>query len=372
MPQAKSLDDVVSRLFTTRNFTLSTGPVLPELTLAYETYGRLDSDGGNAVLLTHGYSSNHHMAGRYAKGGAPKGLEDSNLGQWDKLVGPGKPIDTTKLFVVSSNMLGSAYGSTSPRSLDPATGKPFGPDFPRYIVADIVAAQKALLDHLGVKHLIAVAGPSYGGFQAFQWAVSYPDFMHGIVPVVTAPWSGTTLASTEQLIEKFSADPNWNGGHYYDRGGIGQAMTAIRVATLKGYGLEAQLRPAHPDPVALEAAVLAAAEPWVNAYDGHSMVVLRRALEGFDTRPHFHKIKARVLFVISNTDKLFPPSIVPGVMAHFATARIDARYFEIDTELGHLASGPEGDQWGPALREFISELASAAGSERLPPAGEPV
>lgn len=354
---AQSLDGIRSQLFKTSDFRLSTGDVLPELVLAYETYGRLAPDGRNAVLITHGFTSSHHAAGRYATGGAPKGLSIDDLGSWDKLIGPGKPVDTDKLFVVSSNMLGSSYGSTSPSSHNPKTGKPYGPDFPRIIVADIVNAQKALLDGLGVKHLVAVAGPSYGGYQAFEWAVSFPDFMDGIVAVVTSPVSTSKPAATQQLVDRLAKDPNWNGGHYYDRGGIPTVMTEIRVATLKNYGIEAQLRDKHAIPSDLDAAIVKTAQPWVEAFDGNSMVVLRRALEGFDTTKNFGKIKAQVLYVISRTDKLFPPSIAPDVMARLKAAGVNARYFEIDTELGHLASGPEGDQWGPALRSFMSELA---------------
>ncbi len=356
MTNAQSLDGVESRLFTTRDFRLSSGTILPELTLAYETYGTLAADGRNAVLVTHGFTSSHHAAGRYCKGGAPAGLKDDDAGTWDGLIGPERPIDTNRLFVVSSNMLGSSYGSTSPKSTNPATGKPYGPEFPRIAVADIVTAQKALLDHLRVKHLVAVAGPSYGGYQAFQWAVSYPEFMHGIVPVVTSPISTTTAADTQALINRLATDPNWNGGWYYDAGGIRAAMMAIRVATLKTYGLAEQLQQRRPAPEDIEAAIVGAARPWAEAFDGNSMVVLRRALEGFDVTPEFNRVKSRVLYVICRTDKLFPPSIVPGVMTRMKAAGIDARYFEIDSELGHLASGPEADKWGPSLARFMAEL----------------
>ena len=356
--QPRSLENVESRLFTTRDFKLESGSVLPELTLAYETYGTLGPDGRNAVLITHGYTSSHHAAGTYSATGAPRGLKPTDVGSWDKLIGPSKPIDTDKLFVVSSNMLGSSYGSTSPRSIDPRTGKPYGPDFPRYTVADIVHAQKALLDHLGVKSLLAVAGSSYGGFQAFQWAVSYPTFMKGIVPGVTAPSSAGGPAATQKLVEQLATDPNWNGGRYYDNGGVAGVMTKIRVATLKTYGAEASLAAKFPDAAQREAEIVKMAEPWVQAFDANSMVVLRQALETFDTTPKFSAIKARVLYVISRTDKLFPPAIAPGVMASLKAAGVDARYFEIDSELGHLASGPEGDKWGPALRQFMVELMS--------------
>src|SRR4051794_17078626 len=166
---------VEDRLFTIRDFPLANGEVMPEATIAYETYGRLAPHGRNAVLVTHGFTGSHHAAGRNpANGNQP--------GSWDGLIGPGKPIDTDRLFVVASNMLGSSYGSTNAASIDPATGRPYGPDFPAITIADIVAAQRQLLQSLGVEHLVAVAGPSYGGYQSFQWAVAYPDFIDAIVP----------------------------------------------------------------------------------------------------------------------------------------------------------------------------------------------
>src|SRR5207244_3854985 len=174
------LDNVVKRTFTAYGFKLDSGRGLPEMSLAYETYGRLAPDGRNAILVTHGFTSSQHAAGKYSP-------SDPTAGSWNGLIGPGKAIDTDRYFVVSSNMLGSSYGSTAPRSADPATGKPYGPDFPIITLRDIVTAQKAMLDSLGVRHLVAVAGPSFGGYQAFQWAVTFPDHMSGIVPVVTAP-----------------------------------------------------------------------------------------------------------------------------------------------------------------------------------------
>lgn len=343
-------------MFRATDFKLQNGAVLPTLEIAYETYGKLAPDGRNGVLITHGYTSSHHAAGRYGQGGAPTGQSAGDLGWWDKLIGPGKAIDTNRFFVVSSNMIGSSYGSTSPKSIDPATGKPYGPTFPRIAVVDIVNAQKLLLDSLGVKHLAAVAGPSYGGYQAFQWAVTFPDFLTGVVPVVTAPFSTTTPEASDKLVAQLAGDPNWNGGWYYDKGGIGTVLTRMRVATLKLYGIEAQLTARFPDPAAREAEIVKAAQPWVRAFDGHSLVVLRRALEGYDTRAQFPTIKAKILYVISRTDKLFPPKIVPDVMSALKAAGADARYVEIDSELGHLASGLDADKWSPALAAFMGEV----------------
>ena len=180
MVTTESMESVVKRTFTTCGFRLQSGKTLPEMTLAFETYGRLAPDGGNAILITHGGTSTQHAAGKYSP-------TDREPGWWDGLIGPGKAIDTNKYFVVSSNVLGSSYGSTAPASINPATGKRYGPDFPEISMHDIVTAQRTLLRGLGVHQLVAVVGPSYGGYQAFQWAVSYPDDMSGIAAVITAP-----------------------------------------------------------------------------------------------------------------------------------------------------------------------------------------
>jgi len=347
-----ALDKVERRSFTTKSFRLENGTVMPEITLAYETYGTLAADGRNAVLLTHGYTSSQHMAGRYAGAGPEGGAE----GSWDGLVGPGKAIDTDRLFVVSSNMLGSSYGSTSPAHKNPATGKPYGPDFPEITLGDIVNAQKALLDSLGVKHLVAVAGPSFGGYQVFQWGVAYPDFMDGLVSVVSAPKGSGGEASVTALIDTLAKDPNWNGGWYYENGGIGAALTAMRVATLKRYGIDDQLAAKFPDTAAREAEIVRRATPWARAFDGNSLVVLRRASVRFDAEKDFAKVKAKVLYVLSRTDKVFPPSIAPGVMAKLKAAGITADYFEIDSDFGHSASGLDAAKWAPRLRTFMADL----------------
>jgi homoserine O-acetyltransferase/O-succinyltransferase len=346
---------VEDRLFTIRDFSLTHGETLPEATIAYETYGRLARDGRNAVLLTHGFTSSHHQAGRNpANGGNP--------GSWDGLVGPGKAIDTNQVFVVASNMLGSSFGSTNAASINPKTGQPYGPDFPNIAIRDIVAAQKALLDSLGVKHLVAIAGPSYGGYQAFQWAVAYPGFMDAIVPVNTAPWA--SVNTDKQLAEvtaRFATDPEWNGGRYYHTGGCKAVLSEIRLETLKRYGNDEVLKPRFPDPVERAAAMRRNAADWAAKWDANSLIILRRALLGFDSRPEFSKVKAKVLYVLCRTDALFPPKIAPGVMQALEEAGVEARYFELDSNLGHSSSGPEHAKWSPALREFLAPLYARIG-----------
>jgi homoserine O-acetyltransferase/O-succinyltransferase len=344
-----ALVGVEKRMFTTKNFTLENGQSLPELSLAYETYGRLAPDGRNAILITHGFTSNHHAAGKYA-------VTDAQPGFWDGLIGPGKTIDTGRYFVVSSNMLGSSYGSTAPRSTNPATGKPYGPDFPAITLRDIVTAQKAMLDALGVRHLVAVAGPSFGGYQAFQWAVTFPDHMRGVVPVVSAPRGSGGEQAVQSLIAQLARDPNWNGGRYYEGAGMQATLAAMRYETLARYGYNEALAESFPDVTARQAEMRRLAETWARQFDANSLVALRRAAVRFDAGRDLGKIRAKVLYVLSRTDKLFPPSIAPGVMASLAAAGVDARYVEIDTEFGHSASGREWAKWAPALRDFLAGL----------------
>jgi homoserine O-acetyltransferase len=349
-PETRDIGTVEDRFFTIRDFPLANGTVMPEATIAYETYGRLAPNAHNAVLFTHGFTGSHHAAGRNPGNG-------NQPGAWDGLIGPGKAIDTDRLFVVASNMLGSSYGSTNAASINPATGEPYGPDFPAITLRDIVAAQKRLLDSLGVRHLVAVAGPSYGGYQAFQWAVAYPDFMDAIVAVNTAPWaSANTDKQLAEMRARLATDPDWHGGRYYGKGGAKRVLTEIRVETLKRYGIEANLAPRYPDPAEREAAIRETAANWAGKWDANSLLILRRALLGFDARPDFAKIKARVLYVLCRTDALFPPKIAPAVMQALAAAGVAARYFELDSDLGHSSAGPEYAKWSPVLREFLAPL----------------
>lgn len=333
--------------FSTRNFRLQSGEVLPELKLTYETYGTLAPSGRNAILATHGYTSSQHAAGLDANGEA---------GWWDELIGPGKAIDTNKYFVVSSNMLGSSYGSTAPASICPKTGKPYGPDFPDYTLVDIVTAQRAMLDALGVKRLVAVAGLSFGGYQAFQWGVTFPDAMAGIVPVVTAPNATDGDRMVADLRARFAEAPGWNGGHHYGNAEMLGFMTELRVATLKRYGIEAELAARYPDPAKREAVIHQLAEPWAKVFDPNSLIALAQARSHYNAEKDFAKIRAKVLYVLSRIDKLFPPSIAPGAMAKLRAAGVDATYFEIDSDKGHLASGADWQKWDRVLRDFLKRL----------------
>jgi len=256
--------------------------------------------------------------------------------------------------VVSTNMLGSSFGSTAPRSPNPATGRAYGPDFPPITLLDIVTAQRRLLDSIGVRGLIAVVGPSYGGFQALTWGAAFPDFVRDLVPVVTGPRApGSDI---EALLARFAADPNWNDGHYYENGGILTTMTALREATLRRYGIEAQLAARFPDPDQRAAEITRVARAWAGSFDAHSLLVLGRAANAFDATAELGRLRARVLYVLSRSDTLFPPSLAPGVMAAMRAGGVDARYVEIDSPHGHLASGTDAAKWAPQLSAFLAGL----------------
>ena len=317
------------------------GGVLRDARLAYVTYGELASGGRNAVLLTHGYTSSH----RFAEGGA------AAEGSWAPLVGPGRAIDTDRFFVVSSNMLGSSYGSTGPASLDPRTGRAYGPEFPPITLGDIVTAQRRLLEQLGVRELAAVVGPSYGGFQAFAWGAEFPEFVRALVPVTTAPRMAGAIA-VDALRAVLAAAPAWNGGRYAP-GVMIEAMTRLREDTLRRYGMEEVLAARYPDAAERAAALHALARSWAEVFDPHSLLVLGAAANEFDATGAFARLAARVLFVLSTSDALFPPQLARAVIPALRAAGVDASYEELDSPYGHLAPGADAAKWAPALARFL-------------------
>ena len=353
-PASGIVEGVRSRVAAIGDLELENGTTQPTVEIAYETYGTLNAAGDNAVLMTHGFTSSHHAAGRYAPGGAPRGVAETAPGSWDLMIGPGKPLDPARYFIVSSNMLGGCFGSTGPSSANPATGRAWGPDFPDISLCDIVKAQKALLDGLGVRRLVAVMGTSYGGYQAFQWGVSYPDAMRAIIAVNTAPKGSGNPADIAAQIASLARDPNWNGGRYYDNGGIAEVLTDIRVATLLRYGIEAQLRDRFAEPAAMQAEIRRLAGLWARNFDGNTLVTLRRAQVRFDAERDFPRIRAKALYALTTTDLLFPPAIAPAVMAKLREAGVDATFFEIMNDRGHIGANVDSPGWVPALAAFLA------------------
>ena len=191
---------------------LKSGGTLPAYDLVYETYGTLNAARNNAVLVCHALSGSHHVAGTYA------GKKNSE-GWWDNLVGPGKPLDTRKFFVIGVNNLGGCYGSTGPNSINPATGKPWGADFPFVTVEDWVDAQARLADRLGIQRFAAVVGGSLGGMQALSWTLQYPDRVAHALVIASAPkLTAQNIAFNEVARQAILKDPEFHGGHYYEHG----------------------------------------------------------------------------------------------------------------------------------------------------------
>lgn len=333
-----------STLFDVPDFDLELGGKLAPLHLAYETYGALNADASNAILLCHGYTSNPHAAGDEA-------------GWWYNLIGPGRAVDTDRYFVVCSNMIGSAFGSTGPGSTNPATGRPFGPAFPEITTGDMVTAQGLLLDHLGIGALAAVIGFSYGGYLTFQWGVSHPGRMRALVPVATWNRSRGGPESIAEIEDYFAQSPGWNGGDYYDdaQGScILEMLASLRVQTLRSYDVDRALL----DKLGSEAAATAELEKrgrdWAAQFDANALIVLRRAAVRFNAWDDAANIKAPLLYVLSNTDKRFPAGeLAEPTMAHLLASGVDASYEEIDSPYGHLAPTEAWRQWAPALKTFL-------------------
>lgn len=324
---------------------LESGEILRAVRISYTTLGQLSQSGDNVILALHGYTSGPDMI-------MPDGLAAE--GSWGDVVGAGKPVDTDRYFVICPNALGSTYGSTGAASINPATGKPYGSSFPAITIRDVVASQHALMTQLGIKKLVAVLGPSFGGIQALQWAVSYPDAMRGVVALLASV--GRPPANIERVQASLAKDPKWNGGDYYEHGNLVETLTAIRIEMLKSYGIDAALSRTIPGPTERSAAIARRARQWAEGFDANTLLTIVKIIASYDVSSDLHKIKARLLYVLSRTDHLFPPTLAPDAMRRFKDAGVDAQYFEIDSENGHTAASTDAALWTPTLRAFMKSL----------------
>ncbi|MBL0124473.1 MAG: alpha/beta fold hydrolase [Betaproteobacteria bacterium] len=327
-----------------RDFRLESGAGLAEAVTAYRTLGQLNAEGTNAVLILHGYTTGPAMLDAGA---------NVAEGSWSDLVGPGKAIDSNRYFVVCPNMLGSSYGSTGPGSIDPATKEPYGIDFPAITLKDIVALQKRLLDNLGVTRLAAVAGPSLGGYQSLQWAVSYPAFVERVVAAVSAPFNPPSAVQSTPLRAQLALEPAWNSGHPAP-GAMRDWLARLRVATLTRYGVDADLAPRFPDQTARAAEIQRLAMDWAAVFDACSLLTLAHAAENFDLRARLSEIRAPLLMVMSRSDSVFSPQLAREFAPLLSAAGVRWSYFELDSNKGHFASGADAHLWSDTLREFLS------------------
>ena len=319
-------------------FELACGVVLPEVEVAFATAGRLAPDGANAVLVTHGYTS------------SPAMIESDPLaaeGSWSSLVGRGRAIDTDRHFVVCSNMLGSSFGTTGPKSTNPATGRPWGLDFPAITVGDIVGVQRRLLERLGVTHLRAVVGPSYGGWQALGWAIEHPDDVDAIGVVVSGLSAPAGLGAAGQR-ERLARSPEWHDGRYHEHGGMARTMRELRLRTLRSYGLDAYLAARIADPAQRAERLRSLCESWAESFDPASLIVLAGAAERFDATGLLDRVRARVYFAVCRTDLIFPPDA--RVEALIRGLSVPHRYEVVDSPYGHMASGLDWQRFEAGIR----------------------
>ena len=332
-----------SKTFTHADFALTTGETLPELTLGYETYGTLAADGNNAILLCHGYTNHPHAGG-------------DKDGWCFNLLGSGKAIDTDKYFVVCSNMIGSAYGSSGPASINPATSKPYGPDFPKYTTRDMIAAQHLLIDHLGIGQLKAVAGYSYGGHLTFLWGATYPNRMRSLVPIAGVIERKTNAQDIAKIKSRFAGCPGWNGGHYYGNedapGGVREKMVEARIETLTKYGLGDYLMANGHDADSCAKLIRKRAEDWSHQFDANSLYILYEA--GIGSTADASSIKAPLLNVLASSDSVVDVKLGLPTVELLKGHGVDATFVEIDTPYGHTGPMLDAHKWADKLKDFLA------------------
>ena len=347
------------------------GGNLPDVTLAYETWGELNEAADNAVLLVHALTGDSHAAGGHT-GDHRRG------GWWDPIVGPGLPIDTDRHFVVCSNVLGGCSGSTGPASVEPGTGRPYGMRFPMITIRDIVRAQRRLLDSLGVLRLALVAGGSIGGQQALEWAVEFPDFVEKAIPVAATGALGPQGIGMSELGRRaIMADPDWQDGDYYgterrpDRGlAIARMAGMMTYQSAAGQWERFARRPAgrpalHPEfggRFEVESYLHYQGSELTGRFDANSYLYLSRAMDLYDValgyeseEEAYSRIKAEVLFVGITSDWLFPAAEVRGTAERARDTGAHAHYAEIDTKSGHDAFLKDWKELTEAIQPFTSK-----------------
>lgn len=333
-------------LFSTTKFQLASGLIMPTVEIAWNSWGELNADRSNAILLTHGLTSSHHAA-------EPPTL-DSRIGWAAAQIGPGKIYDTDRFFVMASNVLGSFYGSTSARSINPTTGRPWGAAFPEISMTDVVRAQERLILSLGISRLHAVAGCSLGGFQAYQWAVTCPDRITRVIATDTADHDSFDLsAAIPGLMARFAAAPGWNGGDP-DPGALVEVLAALREEVLIGFGLRQKIALRTSDPEAQSRMLTEEAHAWARIADPWSLVSMYRTAAGFDVRGDLGRIRVPVLTVTADTDLWYPPSVGRAQIDRLRAAGVDATYLEIHSELGHYATTEEPWKWAAVAKAFLT------------------
>ncbi len=359
---------VETKYYTFGELTLENGEQLAPVTLAYETYGKLNSDKSNAVLIVHALSGDAHVAGYHELSDKP--------GWWDEMVGPGKAFDTDKHFVICSNIIGGCKGSTGPSSINPKTGKPYGLDFPLITVGDMVNAERHLVDFLGVGKLLSVTGGSMGGMQVLEWMVSYPERVRSVIPISTAMrHSPQQIAFNEVGRQAIIADANWNNGDYY---GGAPPSSGLSVARMIGHitymsdksmaeKFGRRLKDNHAGAkfamdFEVEGYLHHQGMSFVERFDANSYLYITKAIDLFDvTRGRtlaevFKNVSAKVLVIAFKSDWLYPAYQTQEIVRACKLSNLDATYCEIESSYGHDAFLLETKEETYLIKHFLERV----------------
>ncbi len=346
---------------------MESGEKLSPVTLAYETYGKLNADKSNAVLVLHAFSGDAHVSGEG--------------GWWTDIVGGGRGIDTAKYFVICSNVVGGCRGSTGPSSTNPQTGKPYGTDFPIVTIGDMVNAQRYLIDYLGIDKLLSVVGGSMGGMQVLQWMTAYPNRIRSAIPIAT------TLKHTPQQIafnevgrQAIMADPDWHSGNYYDSAAPAKGLAIARMIGHITYMSDASMaekfgRRFRADPATfkfgadfeVEGYLHHRGDSFVKRFDANSYLYITKAIDYFNLlNGHslgsiFSGLKAKVLVIAFKSDWLYPASQSQEIVKACKLSGVDASYCEINATYGHDSFLVETEQEGQLIGSFLKGVSNSNG-----------
>jgi homoserine O-acetyltransferase len=346
---------------------LENGETLGPVTLAYETYGNLNSDKSNAILIVHALSGDARVAGFHKN--------DQSPGWWDDMVGPGKAFNTDKYFVICSNILGGCRGSTGPSSVNPKTGSPYGLDFPVITIRDMVNAQRHLIDYFGIERLLAVAGGSMGGMQVLEWMVAHPERIRSAIPVATAMrHSPQQIAFNEVGRRAIMADPNWKGGNYYGgplpANGLAVARMIGHITYMSDQSMaekfgrrfkdERQFLKFTPD-FEVEGYLQHRGDSFVRRFDANTYLYITKAIDYFDVSKgkspgKIFKGNMQALVIAFKSDWLYPPYQSQEIVKACKMAGLDVTYCEIYSTYGHDAFLLETEEQTHLIRHFLEKV----------------
>lgn len=374
---ADAAHSLVLRLDPQRPLALNSEIDLAPLSIAYQTYGALNSARSNAILICHALTGDQHVANPHPITGRP--------GWWDTMVGPGKPVDTERFFVICANVIGGCMGSTGPTSNNPATGEPYGLDFPVVTIRDMVRAQAMLIDALGIDTLFCVAGGSMGGMQVLQWAAAYPHRVFSALPIATAArHSAQNIAFHEVGRQAIMADPDWRGGRYLIEGarpskGLAVARMAAHITYLsetalqRKFGRNLQDRETHTfsfdADFQVESYLRHQGLIFVERFDPNSYLYMTRAMDYFDLAADFdgslvqafRNTRTRFCVASFTSDWLFPTTDSKAIVRALNAAGASVSFVEIETDRGHDAFLLDVPELFATTRGFIDAAARARG-----------